>query len=50
MNNITLKLTDQELAIVIEALGQMPLKLSVAVFQKIQQQVVEQRHDLPTPS
>lgn len=35
-------LTEQEAQIVIEALAELPLKISLAVFQKIQAQAAEQ--------
>lgn len=38
-----LTLTQNEIDIVVEGLGQLPLKMSLIVFQKVQQQVLEQQ-------
>lgn len=36
------ELTEQEAQIVVEALAELPLKVSIGVFQKIQAQAAEQ--------
>lgn len=41
MNEITLKLTQNDLAIIAAALGEMPLKMSKDTFDKINAQVAE---------
>lgn len=41
MNEITLKLDQNDLAVIAHALGELPLKMSKATFDKINAQVAE---------
>lgn len=41
MNEITLKLTHNDLAVIAAALGELPLKISKETFEKINAQVAE---------
>lgn len=45
----TIKLTEAELSLVVEAIGTMPLNRVVNVFARIQQQIAEQQNS-PTPA
>lgn len=40
--NITLTLNDQELGLIFQALGELPLKMSGPLFGKLQQQALQQ--------
>lgn len=47
----TLKLTQAEMAIVLEAIGNMPINRAVNAFARIQQQISEQQQPTaPTPA
>lgn len=39
MNEVTLRLNQQDLAVIAAGLGELPLKISKAVFDKINEQV-----------
>lgn len=43
MNDMTLTLSQHDINVLVEGLGQLPLKVSVATFQKVQQQIVDQQ-------
>ena len=44
---ISLKLSDEELKLVLAGIGELPLKLSANVFQKVQKQVLDQVEKKP---
>ncbi len=41
-NLYTLKLSQNDVTAIMEGLGQLPLKVSVATFQRVQQQILQQ--------
>lgn len=49
MNEITLKLDQNDLAVIAHALGELPLKMSKATFDKINAQVAEASAPQPEP-
>lgn len=48
MNEITLRLDQNDLAVIAAALGEMPLKVSKATFDKINAQVAEAAQAQPS--
>ena len=40
--NITITVTEQEMSMLFQALGELPLKISGPLFSKLQQQAVQQ--------
>ncbi len=49
MNEITLKLDQNDLSVIASALGEMPLKFSKATFDKINEQVAKAAEQAPQP-
>lgn len=47
--NITITVTEQEMSMLFQALGELPLKISGPLFSKLQQQAMEQTNQQQAP-